>query len=206
VANHRLQPSGGSGRPSWQAVWPPPVESCRSSAKESMLRTPFPNGRFSPPATEAAIVDAESQLGVQLPSQLRALYLICDGFREDKGNAKYLFSLTDEDFIGSLVSITKHMWAEWKTPDLRPFLFFGSSSGDDCWGINHIPSRALTTTLAVRLPASQEPARTLRRSSSTRRNRRALRWRRSSSHAHRSFGPNGSVWRIARRERARLRA
>ncbi len=102
-----------------------------------MLRMLFPNVRFSPPATEAAIVDAESQLGVQLPTQLRALYLICDGFREDKGNAKYLFSLTDEDFIGSLVSITKHMWAEWKTPDLRPFLFFGSSSGDECWGINH---------------------------------------------------------------------
>jgi hypothetical protein len=102
-----------------------------------MLRTLFQNGRFSSPATEAAIADAESQLGVQLPAQLRALYLICDGFREDKGNAKYLFSLTDEDFIGSLVSVTKHMWGEWKTPDLRPFLFFGSSSGDDCWGINH---------------------------------------------------------------------
>jgi hypothetical protein len=107
-----------------------------SSAEESMLRTLFPNARFWPPATAAAIADAESQLGTQLPLQLRALYLICDGFREDKGNAKYLFSLTDEDFIGSLVSITKYMWTEWRKPDLRPFLFFGSSSGDDLWGIS----------------------------------------------------------------------
>ncbi|MCO6454559.1 MAG: SMI1/KNR4 family protein [Pirellulaceae bacterium] len=101
-----------------------------------MLRTLFPHARFSPPATEAAITDAESQLGVRLPAQLRELYLICDGFREDKGNAKYLFSLTDEDFIGSLVSVTRHLWTAWKTPDLRPFLFFGSSSADACWGIN----------------------------------------------------------------------
>ncbi|MEZ6138732.1 MAG: SMI1/KNR4 family protein [Pirellulaceae bacterium] len=108
----------------------------RSSAKDSMLRTLFPNGRFAPPATEAAILEAETLLGVELPSQLRELYLTCDGFREDKGNAKYLFSLTNEEYIGSLVSITKHMWSEWSIPDLRPFLFFGSSSCDDYWGIN----------------------------------------------------------------------
>jgi hypothetical protein len=72
-----------------------------------MLKTLFPDGRFSPPATEAAIDDAESQLGVQIPSQLRSLYLICDGFREDKGNTKYLFSLTNEDFIGALVTVTR---------------------------------------------------------------------------------------------------
>jgi SMI1 / KNR4 family (SUKH-1) len=101
-----------------------------------MLKTLFPDGRFSPPATEAAIDDAESQLGVQIPSQLRSLYLICDGFREDKGNAKYLFSLTNEDFIGSLVTVTRHLWTECRTPDLRRFLFFGSSSGGDYWGIN----------------------------------------------------------------------
>ena len=53
-----------------------------------MLHTFFPNARFSPPATETAIADAESQLGIQLPTQLRILNLICDGFREDKGNAK----------------------------------------------------------------------------------------------------------------------
>ena len=101
-----------------------------------MLREVFPNGRFSPPATEAQISAAETELAVRLPDQLRRLYFICDGFREDRGNAKYLFSLIEHDFIGSLVSITKFMWTEFKTPDLRPFVFFGSSSGDDCWGIN----------------------------------------------------------------------
>jgi len=59
-----------------------------------------------------------------------------DGFREDRGNAKYLLSLIDEDFIGSLVTITKHLWQEVKSPCLTPFLFFGSSSGDEVWGIN----------------------------------------------------------------------
>ena len=64
------------------------------------------------------------------------LYLECDGFREDKGNAKYLFSLTHEDFIGSLVSITKFLWTEAKMPSLKSFVFFGSSGGDEFWGIS----------------------------------------------------------------------
>lgn len=84
-----------------------------------------------------ANADAESRLGVQLPAQLRTRYLICYGFREDQGNAKHRFSRTDEDFIGSLVSSAEHMWAEWRKPDRQPFLFFGSSRGDECWGIDH---------------------------------------------------------------------
>ena len=68
-------------------------------------------------------------LGIGLPDQLRVLYLECNGFREDRGNAKYLFSLTDDGFIGSLVGITKFLWAEVKHPNLKSFVFFGSSSG-----------------------------------------------------------------------------
>ena len=105
-----------------------------------MLRQAFPNGRFSSPATESEVAAAESALGLRLPDQLRRLYFECDGFREDRGNAKYLLSLNEQDFIGSLVSTTKFMWTEFKIPDLRPFIFFGSSSGDHCWGIN--PQRA----------------------------------------------------------------
>jgi SMI1 / KNR4 family (SUKH-1) len=101
-----------------------------------MLKELFPHARFSSPATEDAISEADSALGIRLPDQLRVLYLECDGFREDKGNAKYLFSLTHEDFIGSLVSITKFLWTEVKTPGLKSFVFFGSSSGDEFWGIN----------------------------------------------------------------------
>ena len=101
-----------------------------------MLKGIFPHGRFSPPATEDAISAAESVLGVRLPDQLRSLYLECDGFREDRGNAKYLLSLTQDDFIGSMMTITKYLWNEVKTPNLASFIFFGSSSGDDFWGIN----------------------------------------------------------------------
>ena len=101
-----------------------------------MLRAAFPNGRFAPPATEATITAAEAAIGVHLPEPLRRLYLICDGFREDRGNAKYLLSLLDEDYIGSLVTVTRSMWAEFSTPDLRPFIFFGCASGGETWGIN----------------------------------------------------------------------
>lgn len=82
------------------------------------------------------IADVESALDVKLPKELRGFYLECDGFREDRGNAKYLFSLVDEDYVGSLVTWTKHFWHEFTVPCLRPFTFFGSSSGGDCWAIN----------------------------------------------------------------------
>lgn len=72
-----------------------------------MLRQVIPNGRFSAPATQSEVAAAEAVLGLRLPEQLRRLCFECDGFREDRGNAKYLLSLTEEDFIGSLVSTTK---------------------------------------------------------------------------------------------------
>jgi hypothetical protein len=105
-----------------------------------VLREIFPHARFWPPATDAHIEAVEADLGVRLPEQLRRLYLECDGFREDRGNAKYLLSLTEDDFIGSLVQTTRFWWHDWKEYyprlDLRPFVFFGSSSCDHCWGIN----------------------------------------------------------------------
>lgn len=100
------------------------------------LQEIFPHARFSPPATEDTIAKAESTLEMKLPEVLRDIYLQCDGFREDRGNAKYLFSLLDEDFVGLLVTMTKHFWHEVTAPCLTPFVFFGSSSGDECWGIN----------------------------------------------------------------------
>ena len=106
------------------------------------LRVLFPGARFSPPARADQIDAVEATLGVVLPEQLRNLYLECDGFREPKGNAKYLLSLTNEDFIGSLVSTTKFWWEEWPRitrpgypMDFSPFVCFGSSSGDAVWCI-----------------------------------------------------------------------
>ncbi|HWA26884.1 MAG TPA: SMI1/KNR4 family protein [Lacunisphaera sp.] len=108
------------------------------------LRDLFPSGRFSLPATESAIASVEEQLGVRLPEKLRRLYFECDGFREDKGNAKYLLSLTEEDSIGSVLSTTKFMWTEVKRPDLKPFVFFGFSAGDEAWGIDSaLPDRII---------------------------------------------------------------
>lgn len=105
-----------------------------------MLKAIFPNGRFAPPATAQQIKAVELTLGVQFPEQLRALYRECNGFRENRGNAKYLLSLTDEDFIGSLVTLTRFHWSDikeyWPKLDLSPYIFFGSSSADEMWGIN----------------------------------------------------------------------
>ncbi len=104
-----------------------------------MLKQLFPFGEFSPAATSEQIAAVESALGVRFPEQLRALYSECDGFREDKGNAKYLLSLTNEDSIGSLKSMTEFCWTEfketWPALDLTPFVFFGSSARDEMWGI-----------------------------------------------------------------------
>lgn len=101
-----------------------------------ILKQLFPHARFSAPAASEAIVAAESALGVCLPDPLRGFYLECDGFREDKGNAKYLLSLIEDDFVGSVVKITRFLWTEVASPNLKPFVFFGSSSEDKLWGIN----------------------------------------------------------------------
>jgi SMI1 / KNR4 family (SUKH-1) len=96
----------------------------------------FPNGRFSSPATDEQIARVEAELSLRLPDQLRRMYFECDGFREDRGNAKYLLSLLDDDYIGSVVTVTRCMWTEFETPDLRPFVFFGCASGGETWGIS----------------------------------------------------------------------
>src|SRR5271169_4369865 len=91
-------------------------------------RVLLPNARFSTPATEAQIMRVDEALGVRLPETLRSLYRDCDGFREDRGNAKYLLSLTDDDVIGSLLTVTRFHWSgmpsDGARPDLRPFVFF----------------------------------------------------------------------------------
>ncbi|AKF03948.1 SMI1/KNR4 family protein [Sandaracinus amylolyticus] len=100
----------------------------------------FPRARLAPPATEQAIAAAEATLGVRFPAQLRRFYLECDGFREDRGNAKYLLSLAEPDSVGSLVATTRFYWEEWPgffpELDFRPFVFFGFSGGDDVWAID----------------------------------------------------------------------
>ncbi len=92
------------------------------------------------PAQTDEIERAEIDLGVSFPNALRELYLECDGFREPKGNAKYLLSLANEDFIGSLIETTRSLWANheyWKRTEVDPtdFIFFGYSSADEVWGI-----------------------------------------------------------------------
>jgi len=104
------------------------------------LKATIPNAILGDPAQPDEIDRAECALGVRFPSILRELYLACDGFREPKGNAKYLLSLADEDFIGSLIETTRSLWADreyWKPTGIDPtdFIFFGYSSADEVWGI-----------------------------------------------------------------------
>lgn len=104
------------------------------------LKATFPNAKFGNPALPDEIIEVEHSLGIEFPSTLRELYLECDGFREPLGNAKYLLSLTSEDFIGSLVGVTRSFWADreyWKSAGIEPreFIFFGFTSADEVWGI-----------------------------------------------------------------------
>jgi hypothetical protein len=104
-----------------------------------MLNERFPRFHFRPPATEAAIRQAEAKLKIRLPDELRTLYLESDGFREHVGNSKYLLSLMDEDMIGSLVTITKAHWGGifgFSSKKFRPYVFFGVSAANYAWGIN----------------------------------------------------------------------
>lgn len=100
------------------------------------LKDVFPGANFKHPAKEEDILEAERILGVLIPERLKALYSESDGFREEKGNAKYLLSVLDEDSIGSLVSITKHIWGELPIPEFKNYIFFGSSVADCIWGMN----------------------------------------------------------------------
>lgn len=99
-----------------------------------MLKEHFPEWQYSAPASAEAIADAEVELGARFPDELRALYLEANGVTESEGNAAYLLSLSD------LVMTTKSTWSEWEgfRPefDLKPFIFFGLSTGDEAWGIN----------------------------------------------------------------------
>jgi hypothetical protein len=109
-----------------------------------MLKAMFPAGRFGPPASHAQIEEAEAVLGVRLPEKLRNLYLECDGFREPLGNATYLMPLGSADDASSLVGATLFWWHDWKEVqtdaiDFTPFVFFGSSGGDENWAIRVPP-------------------------------------------------------------------
>ncbi|MGL4234879.1 SMI1/KNR4 family protein [Tabrizicola sp.] len=106
-----------------------------------LLRTFFPDGRFSRPATAQEIDGAERTIGAKLPEQLRRLYLECDGFREPRGNAEYLLSLSEVDTTGSLTRTNAFWHHEFPRittycPDFRGFIFFGMSSGDESWAID----------------------------------------------------------------------
>ena len=75
------------------------------------------------------------ELGVALPPQLRALYAEANSFREPKGNAQYLFPLSQGEDGTTLMEMTRFWWNEW--PKMRSFIFLGSSSCDYNWAIRH---------------------------------------------------------------------
>ena len=108
------------------------------------LKDAFPGGQFRDPASRVTIQNVEAKLGVKFPEALVSVYLECDGFNEPQGNATYLRPLDLHDATWSLVSTTKFWWEEWpkimqNPPDLKPYVFFGNSSGDEAWGIRCEP-------------------------------------------------------------------
>jgi hypothetical protein len=106
------------------------------------IRAHFSAGIFAPPCTFDALAAVESALGVSLPQPLRELYLAFDGFR-GPGNAQYLFPLSHcADGGSSLLAMTQ-LFRDWESPDLSRFIFFGSSTADECWGLSLDDSRRI---------------------------------------------------------------
>ena len=102
-----------------------------------MLKQVFPSAQFADPAAETMLHEAETLIGVAIPEKVRSLYFECDGFREDRGSAQYLFPLFGSS---GLVELTKSMWLEfegvWPEFSLRKYIFFGSSCCDHLFGVN----------------------------------------------------------------------
>ncbi|WP_405201676.1 SMI1/KNR4 family protein [Dokdonia sp. LLG6352-1] len=99
------------------------------------LKEIFPKATYSEPKF-FLIPQIEMELELKMPQKLKKLYLETDGFRENIGNSKYLFSLKDDDGIGSLLSTTKFFHNEKIFPDIHKYIFFGSSSAGEYWAIN----------------------------------------------------------------------
>jgi hypothetical protein len=143
-------------------------------AAEELLRELFPNGRFSAAATEVQIESVEADLGVRLPEQLRRLYFECDGFREDRGNAKYLLSLTEEDFIGSNPDdaldafncvFAQRSWGRLRRPVIRVSFNWRNSSVSIKASTSAAPRRVHSASNTWRAPLLEIVASWMRRTS-----------------------------------------
>jgi cell wall assembly regulator SMI1 len=99
------------------------------------VRAYFHHGRFGSPCTQEQIAAAEGRIGMRLPDPLRELYLEFDGFRGPT-NAQYLFPLAQCTDGGSSLCDMTLLFRDWKLIDLSSFIFFGSSSADECWGMS----------------------------------------------------------------------
>jgi hypothetical protein len=101
----------------------------------SEVRAHFPNARFGPPCSPEQIATAEAKLGMRLPESLRELYLAFDGFRGPT-NAQYLLPLLSCADGGSSLCDMTLILRNSKRVDLSRFVFFGSSSADECWAVS----------------------------------------------------------------------
>ncbi len=102
---------------------------------QTEIRAHFHDGRFGPPCTLEQIAKAEEKLGMPLPATLLELYLAFDGFRSPT-NAQYLFPLLSCSDGGSSLCDMTLFFRSWEQVDLSRFIFFGSSSADECWAIS----------------------------------------------------------------------
>lgn len=99
------------------------------------LRSAFPDAQFSVACTAEDIVRAETELGVAIPEQLRALYLESDGFfQKDAMGMSSLNYLVHE--TGKLWGLHEVLVGE-QLPDFKPFLFFGTPSAGGWFGVRY---------------------------------------------------------------------
>jgi hypothetical protein len=99
------------------------------------VRSAFPDGVFSAPATPEVIVTAERVLGHELPSQVRNLYLEFNGFHGPT-NAPFLFPVLERPGPSgeSLVTYTLFFRGEDYFPDwLQHAIVLGDNGTGTAW-------------------------------------------------------------------------
>ena len=101
------------------------------------VRTHFAGRRFGPPATEAAIRQAEEALGEPLPPALRELYLAFDGF-SGPTDAAFFWPLSAPEPEAGLVEMNLFFRGDDLFPQELVYrcLFFGDNGIGSQWAFH----------------------------------------------------------------------
>jgi len=106
------------------------------------IHAQFGRAACGAPCSEADVSRAELFLGAPLPSELRSVYLVLDGFR-GFAEARFLWPLFAKD---GLVDFNRFLreGAEFPRAFVTSCIFFGDAGVGDMWGVKYdLPGRVI---------------------------------------------------------------